>query len=322
MAAVPPDLRLPEAGRLELWPMSSSYPATTGYLETRALLKTLTMGKRDTEVVLGDNMEVEDDKDKTRGKSIKDIFQNCFPEETSRSNEDVEDVDGVAEDLVKPVVKLVFLKILVVDIGISLGDVITDFMQGISLVFDSDWNIQWNTYHYGLAILITMWIPAIIAAGHFWGTKRRGEIFGVQGNLFWKSVCLTLFIIFFPLIPSLLYLQILIKKRRFLTNREKLKYLDLENTTHCLKGITGGVQSPLQVIILLWLMIRGILTFPWTNTPSYSCVEDSLPVASIIFSTLSIIKSIPSCGLHHILHPLHHKVYPRHEHQPYDRATK
>ena len=124
-------------------------PATTGHLETRALIQTQNMEKRETQVVLEENTEGEEHMDKN--KSIKDIFQNCFPGETSRNIGEMEEVDGVAEELVKPVVKLVFLKILLVDIGISLGDVITDFLQGISLVFGSDWSIQRNTYHYGLS---------------------------------------------------------------------------------------------------------------------------------------------------------------------------
>ena len=48
-------------------------------------------------------------------------------------------------------------------------------------------------------------------------------------------------------------------------------------------------------------MVRGILTLPWSESPSSQCVEDSLgrvaclptiPMASIIFSLLSIIKAV------------------------------
>ena len=64
---------------------------------------------------------------------------------------------------------------------------------------------------------------------------------------------------------------------------------------------TGGLESPLQLIILLWLMMKGILTFPWNESPTYSCVDDSLgriacfpslPVAFMILSILSIVKSL------------------------------
>ena len=151
--------------------MSSSYPAPTGHLETRTFLKTLAHGKKETEIVLSDKMETVNDKDKdsNSGNFIHQIYQYFCPlvSHNETKSEDIDDVDGRAEDLLRPLVKLVFLKILLVDIGISLGDVVTDFLQGISLVFDSDWNIQWNTYHYGVAILVVMWIPAIVAILHF-----------------------------------------------------------------------------------------------------------------------------------------------------------
>ena len=53
--------------------------------------------------------------------------------------------------------------------------------------------------------------------------------------------------------------------------------------------------------LLLFLMIRGILTLPWNESPSTQCVTDSLgrvaclpsvPMASVLFSVLSIIKAV------------------------------
>ena len=64
MATVPPQLGLNEPGSLQLWPMSSSYPAPTGHLETRTFLKTLAHGKKETEVVLSDKMETKIEKEK------------------------------------------------------------------------------------------------------------------------------------------------------------------------------------------------------------------------------------------------------------------
>ena len=52
---------------------------------------------------------------------------------------------------------------------------------------------------------------------------------------------------------------------------------------------------------MLFLMIRGILTLPWNESLSTKCVTDSLgrvaclpsiPMASIIFSVLSIVKAV------------------------------
>ena len=49
-----------------------------------------------------------------------------------------EDVDGRAEDLLRPLVKLVFLKILLVDIGISLG------MSSLTFSKDLAWCLTVN----------------------------------------------------------------------------------------------------------------------------------------------------------------------------------
>ena len=103
MAAVPPQLRLHEPGSLQLWPMSSSYPAPTGHLETRALLKTLAQRKKETEVVLGEKMEIKQNKNTDNKKDINTIFGYLCPNtfEKSANIEDIDDVDGQAEDLLK-----------------------------------------------------------------------------------------------------------------------------------------------------------------------------------------------------------------------------
>ena len=54
-------------------------------------------------------------------------------------------------------------------------------------------------------------------------------------------------------------------------------------------------------MLLLFLMTRGILTLPWNEAPSSTCVTDSLgrvaclpslPMASVLFSVLSIVKAV------------------------------
>ena len=53
--------------------------------------------------------------------------------------ENIDEVDGRTKDVLRPLVKLYFLKILLVDIGISFGDLVTDIAQGLNLIFDSNW---------------------------------------------------------------------------------------------------------------------------------------------------------------------------------------
>ena len=130
---------------LSSWPMSSSYPVTRTQLEARKMVKYITSQRKETEVVLQNNAREEEGHKETK-KGIKERLLG-FPSffytpQSEEDRPDVDEVDGLADDLLKPLVKLVFLKILLVDIGISVGDVITDLLQGLSLVFDADWNLQ------------------------------------------------------------------------------------------------------------------------------------------------------------------------------------
>ena len=134
---------------LSSWPMSSSYPvtATNSHMEARKMLRM--MARKDTNVVLG-TAEAGEKEGNENTKQAKDkngfnvLSSLCYDSEP----DDVDEVDGLAEDVLRPLVKLLFLKILFVDIGISVGDVVTDLLQGLSLVFDGDWNVQWSTYHH------------------------------------------------------------------------------------------------------------------------------------------------------------------------------
>ena len=283
---------------LSSWPMSRSYPATSTHvqMEARKILRTMMARKKETEVVLTNSSPEENDSSE-QDRCCKDrlgplcCISSADSETVADAEQvDIDEVDGMAEDILKPLAKLLFLKVLLVDIGISVGDVVTDLLQGLNLVFDGDWNIQWGTYHYGLAVLGVMWIPGLVVLLH----QRSGETaFRLLPNL--------LLFIFFPLVPTILYLRVLLTKRAFSTGREKLVFLQLEATSHEIKAIAGALESPIELIILLWLLLRGILQLPWDHSLASSCVEDSLgrvaclpslPVASAVFSLLSILKTL------------------------------
>ena len=136
--------------------------------------------KIDTEVVMRPNESV-DGKLETQEQTFRDRILEFIPAWCLPLPEpdlvDVDEVDGLTEDVLKPIVKLVFLKILLVDIGISLGDVVTDLLQGLSLVFDGDWNIQWSTYHYGLGVLGVMWLPGLVTLLHQASGEATYKIF-------------------------------------------------------------------------------------------------------------------------------------------------
>ena len=161
---------------LSSWPMSRSYPATSTHvqMEVRKMLRTMMAKKKETEVVLQNSNPEENDSSQQERCPKGRLGPLCcvsLADSETTPETDVDEVDGLAEDIMRPLVKLLFLKILLVDIGISLGDVVTDLLQGLNLVFDGGWNLQWGTYHYGLAILAVMWIPGLVVLLH----QTRGE---------------------------------------------------------------------------------------------------------------------------------------------------
>ena len=71
--------------------------------------------------------------------------------------------------------KLAFLKILLLDIGISLGDTVTDLLQGFNLILDFPTStVRWSSLPYGLAILLASWLPLPIAVLHLGFSEELG----------------------------------------------------------------------------------------------------------------------------------------------------
>ena len=216
--------------------------------------------------------------------------------------------------LVDAFFRLSFLKVIVVDIGISLGDMLTDFLQGVNLILDfSDWTLRLNSLSYGAAIILVSWLPMVLAFLHL----------GFSEDYMFLKICRTrsgligiiLASIFFPFVPTLLYIWLLLSPRQTAENRAQYKML--ERVSHEIKSICGAVESPVQLTILSYLMIRGILTLPWTEGFSSKCMTDSLgrvacfpsiPMASMIFSLLSIVKAVFDLNIYPLLREYHNSA--------------
>ena len=78
-----------------------------------------------------------------------------------------------------------------------------------------------------------------------------------------------------------------------------------------MKSVSGGLEAPVQVVLIVYLIVRGHLPLPWTQPASSSCIEDSLgrvaclpsiPVASILFSFLSLVKAVYALNIYPLVH--------------------
>ena len=287
--------------------MSASYPPDAENKELRKVLRIMALNSHQVETT------VEIDKQercyrKELGKVfniLSTLFWSDFDEKDLLDTPDSDEVDGRTEDILKNVTKLHFLKIIFIDIGVSLGDVITDFIQGTNLIFDDNWNILWLTFHYGLLVVIITWIPIIPILIHYSSFKNENQL-QKEETMIVKVIKWLCYIAFFPIIPTVRYMKLLFIKKQFKSNHQKMVFLNYEKETNELKSMTGAVESPLQFVLLLWLMMRGILKVPWNQELSSSCVEDSLgrvacipsiPILSMIFSFCSIMKSLYDLNL-------------------------
>ena len=65
---------------------------------------------------------------------------------------------------------LVVLKIIFLDIIVSLGDAVTDILQGIHLIYwpgqhSGEWELK-TTWKYGLSVLGVCWVPGVVCVLH------------------------------------------------------------------------------------------------------------------------------------------------------------
>ena len=176
--------------------------------------------------------------------------------------------------------KLAFLKILLLDIGISLGDTVTDLLQGFNLILDFPTStVRWSSLPYGLAILLASWLPLPIAVLHLGFSEELGLL-----NYLRSLPSLLLLIlagILFPFLPTFFYLLLLVSPRGSPSQKEEYKVT--ERRAHEIKSICGAVEAPVQLILLLYLMLRGVLTLPWAEPLSSRCLSLLVIVQSLDF---------------------------------------
>ena len=95
------------------------------------------------------------------------------------------------------------------------GDTVTDFLQGFNLILDfSDGSLRHSSLSYGLAIILTSWLPLLVVSLHM-TTSGSGDssvyrhcrtlpgLLGLLGA-----------VLLFPLIPTLLYCLLLLSPRQ------------------------------------------------------------------------------------------------------------
>eukprot|EP00092_Neocalanus_flemingeri_P000074 GFUD01000076.1.p1 GENE.GFUD01000076.1~~GFUD01000076.1.p1 ORF type:complete len:1104 (-),score=226.04 GFUD01000076.1:19-3330(-) len=243
---------------------------------------------------------------------------------TNRSSRD-SDFD---EDL-KFTTHLTVLKIIFIDIIFSLGDHITDFLQGFNLMFGdvievgvAAWSTEFLYQHwqqrgqYGLIVLLLNWSPGIIAVIHMLAYHRK-EYAVQETSLMLKTLVpgvidfktkrehqikrrkkffLTMFLvlIFYPVIPAVTYTLLLWGWGNGQAQPESLSRR--ENFAMVAHSITGGFEAPVQLTMTIWLMLKGIIDNDFSFAKAF--VDFGLPQDkfgnSVPLPAIPVISSISS----------------------------
>ena len=186
------------------------------------------------------------------------------------------------------------LKSMVVS-SLSAVDVATDLWLGLDLMFDfqdqRSGALKAEAEKYGKVVLAVVWLPGVVAVTHLI-THHRHEFLQRKMQFLAKSLLL---LVSYPIVVPL---SLLLNFFYEMNKTEKMdprlkKYIDQAPT------IEGGVEAPTQMMILIFLTIRGFYDLPWSQTNPQNTVQLGyntlslpwLPMFSFAISTLSILKS-------------------------------
>ncbi len=100
---------------------------------------------------------------------------------------------------------------------------------------------------------------------------RRGESYSFAKKkqreklLFPPPLPAVLLLLFYPVVPLAAYLNLLWKhpKRHRSSRKERLAFRDSERAAATAHSVAGGIESPVQFVLQLWLILNGKIAIPW-----------------------------------------------------------
>ena len=179
---------------------------------------------------------------------------------------------------------------------LSSFDVATDLWLGLDLIYDfqdqRSGALKVEAEKYGIVVLAVVWVPGLVAFTHLL-TYHRHEYLRMEFLKFLAKIVL-LFIIYPIVAPLALFITFyyMTNKKEKMDSRLK-KYIDQAPT------MEGGVEAPIQIMILVFLTMKGFYDLPWSPTNQQNTVQLGyntlplpwLPMISFTISTMSILKS-------------------------------
>ena len=157
--------------------------------------------------------------------------------------------------------RLSFLRILIFDVGLSLADTLTDFLQAYAIIGITDiGNLSFEGHHIlGLSYILVIWAPLPLVLVHLHLCKQLPWL--DQGPR--AAVALLVVVLLWPLVPTFFYTSLLFTTRERARKKEWRVRLLLSShlnltlfQAHEIRAICSGVEAPFQLIILTFLILR------------------------------------------------------------------
>merc|ERR1711962_184010 len=212
---------------------------------------------------------------------------------------------------------LVVLKVLFVDILITgFGDAITDLLQGIYMIVEEPLNSEDtnDTIAAGIAVIPICWVPGIVAILHLIASHKDEFLFldeSVDVNIR-KSrrrnffILLGLCFFFYPIVPTIGYLINLC----YMTGGQDQTSHKIEMFAKVGHSISGCIEAPMQMVMVLYLVLKEYLPIPFQDDPRYVNYTDrfgndisfiaNIPVLTFIFSITNILSSAFTINLFNV----------------------
>ena len=182
----------------------------------------------------------------------------------------------------------IFIPMLIVELILSLIDLLSDTWTGFSLLKLKD-----NAWA-GVVSFVINWIPGVIGAIQIFANRRCENI---STTIMYCLASLVLC----PLVPSITFVYLLFKVPR---NSKEEKSKEIMHHFHkilsfakVVRALEGCIESPLQLLYKTFLMFNGIIDFNFTN-PDLVFQDfhgNSIPfpfLINFVISSLTLIKSV------------------------------
>ena len=198
------------------------------------------------------------EKDHNKNLQFKDIQASCsnHRESTNLSISELNIQEKTNQFKTSPS----FIPLLIVELALSLVDLLSDLWTGTSLL-----KLKEKAWAGAVSFVIN-WIPGVIGATQIIANRR---FYGIAWTILYCSAS----ILFCPIVPTITFAYLLCKVPRD-SEEEKSKdfvksFQKLLSFTMIVRALEGCIESPLQLLYKTFLMFNGVIDFNFTS-PDYA----------------------------------------------------